>query len=306
MRWDGGPGSVSRILPAVMLCLALGVVPGFAQEPPQQERPTNPRYPFLKPPPDPAPVAAAQPAPAAQPAGPPLPAYVTLPAGAILNVVLETPLSTRIAKTNQRVTFRTSSAVHFAEGFDLPPDTAIHGTVVEATKPGGFGRAGVIRVRIQELELPQNAIVPLEARLQSAETDKHGRIRADQGRGADMVALAQYGLTGVLLGSRIGGAKGAGIGAGAGLLAAILIEMSHRGQDVYLEPGMPFVVVLDRAVELPGQPVFEAQEAYARAHAPVSRAASGNDRSSTETSTDVSNGIPPNERPVLKRRPKRP
>jgi hypothetical protein len=225
---------------------------------------------------------------------------VTLPSGALLNVVLETPLSTRIARKDQKVTFRTTSMVHLSQGLDLPPDTAIHGTVTEATKPGGFGKAGVIRVRIDQMELPQNAVVPLVARLQSAETDKQGRIRADQSRGTDMIALGQYTLTGVLLGSRIGGLKGAGIGAGAGALAALIMAMSHRGQDVYLEPGMPFVVVLDRAVELPGQPVLEAQESYARAHASASNSGPG------DAGGDASMGIPPNERPVLKHRPKKP
>jgi hypothetical protein len=231
----------------------------------------------------------------------PVPAHVTLPAGALLNVVLETPLSTRIAKKDQRVTFRTTSMVHLTDGLDLPPDTAIHGTVIEAHKPGGFGKDGVIRVKIDQLELPQNAVVPLVARLQSAETDKQGRIHADQSRGTDLIQIAQYGLTGVLLGSRLGGLKGAGIGAGAGAVAALIMMMSHRGQDVYLEPGMPFVVVLDRTADLPGQPLLEAQESYARAHAPA-RTASGGGEAGGESAL----GIPPEERPVLKHRPKRP
>jgi hypothetical protein len=224
---------------------------------------------------------------------------VTLPAGSILNVVLETPLSTRIAKKNQPVTFRTVSPIRVFEGIDIPPDTAIHGTVVEAKKPGGFGKAGVIRVKIEQFELTQNAMVPLVARLQSADTDKQGSIRADSTRGTDLVEMAQYTLVGTLLGARIGGGKGAGIGAGAGALAALLILMSRRGRDVYLEPGMPFVVVLDEAVELPGQEVLDAQVSYAKAHPDASANAAG-------SAADPAMSIPPNERPVLKRRPKHP
>ncbi len=303
MRWDVGPRSMRGVFLAVMLCVALAAVPLFAQEQPQQqgqEQPANPRYPFLKPPPDPNPAPPPQPVAPPQPIAPPVPAQVTLPSGALLNVVLETPLSTRIAKKDQKVTFRTSSLVHLTDGLELPPDTAIHGTVVEAKKPGGFGKSGVIRVKIDQIELPQSAPIPLVARLESAETDKQGRIHADHSRGTDIITLAQYSITGVLLGSRIGGLKGAGVGAGAGVLAALIIGMSHRGQDVYLEPGMPFVVVLERAAELPGQQVYAAQEIYARAHA----AASNN--GSSEAGGDASMGIPPNERPVLKHRPKRP
>lgn len=294
MRWDGGPSSLRGVFRAILLCLILCAVPVFAQEPP-----ANPRSPALPPPADS--ITAVTPQAAVPPAPVSVPERVTLPAGAILNVVLETPLSTRIAKKDQRVTFRTSSPVRVFEGLDLPPNTAIHGTVIEAKKPGGFGRTGVIRVKIDQIELAPNAPVPLLARLQSAETDKQGRIRADSVRGTDMVELAQYTLTGVLLGSRIGGGKGAGIGAGAGALAALLIMMSRRGQDVYLEPGMPFVVVLDESVELPGQQVLDAQESYARTHSAASTRAAGG-----EAGVDPGMTIPPNERPVLKRRPKKP
>ncbi len=291
MRWDGGPSSVRSLFQAGLLCLILSATAAFAQEPP----PSNPRFPPLPPPAD------STPAPTQQAAIPPapvnVPERVTLPEGTVLNVVLETPLSTRIAKKDQKVTFRTSSSVRLFEGIDLPPDTAIHGTVVEAKKPGGFGKAGVIRVKIDQIELQQGTPTPLVARLQSAETDKQGRIHADNAHGTDMIELAQYTLTGVLLGSRIGGGKGAGIVAGAGALAALIIMMSRRGRDVYLEPGMPFVVVLDRPVELPGQQVLDAQESYAKANSAASASSAGANPSMT---------IPPNERPVLKRRPKKP
>jgi hypothetical protein len=281
-----------RVFLSAVLCLSLYGAPLFAQQPPENSQfpsvtlPTERIPNFLQP-------VTAPPAPVQ------VPERVTLPAGTILNVVLETPLSTRIAKQNQPVTFRTVSPIRVFEGIDIPPDTAIHGTVVEAKKPGGFGKAGVIRVKIEQFELTQNAMVPVVARLQSAETDKQGRIRADSAHGADLIELAQYALTGTLLGVRIGGGKGAGIGAGAGALAALIIMMSRRGADLYLEPGMPFVVVLDEAVELPGQEVLDAQVGYAKAHPNASVDAAGN-------AVDPTMTIPPNERPVLKRRPKRP
>ena len=282
-----------QIIFSAVLCLALNGTALFAQQQPPEDSqfppvalPTDRVPNFLQP--------VAVPSPPVQ-----VPERVTLPAGTILNVVLETPLSTRIAKQNQPVTFRTVSPIRVFEGIDIPPDTAIHGTVVEAKKPGGFGKAGVIRVKLEQFELTPNAMVPVVARLQSADMDKQGRIRADSVHGTDMVELAQYALTGTLLGARIGGGKGAGIGAGAGALAALLIMMARRGPDVYLEPGMPFVVVLDEPVELPGQEVLDAQASYAKAHPRASADSAGN-------ALDPTMGIPPNERPVLKRRPKRP
>ncbi|MBI1739185.1 MAG: hypothetical protein HYR58_08050 [Acidobacteria bacterium] len=295
MRRNVRPWHVRRIFPSAVLCVALCGVPVFAQ----QQPPENPPFPPLALPTERTPTLTQQ---AAVPPAPVnVPERVSLPAGTILNVVLETPLSTRIAKKDQKVTFRTVSPMRVSEGLELPPDTAIQGTVVEAKKPGGFGRAGVIRVKIDHVKLTQNASMPLVARLQSADTDKQGRIRADSARGTDLVEMAQYTLTGTLLGARIGGGKGAGIGAGAGALAALIIMMSRRGPDVYLEPGMPFVVVLDEPVELPGQEVLNAQVSYAKAHPEAGADPAGNGNAVDATMT-----IPPNERPVLKRRPKRP
>ena len=91
------------------------------------------------------------------------------------------------------------------------------------------------------------------------------------------------------------------MGAGAGLLASLIIMMAQRGPDVYLEPGMPFSVVLDQEVALPGQGVLDAQQTYAQAHAPLSVGAQG-----SESAPDPNMTIPPNERPVLKHRTKKP
>ncbi|MCL4524115.1 MAG: hypothetical protein M1453_09900 [Acidobacteria bacterium] len=294
MRRTARPWRVRAVFASAVLCLALCASSVVAQEAP----PENPRFPSL-------PLSSREsPTLADLAALPPpttpinVPERVTLPAGSILNVVLETPTSTRIAKKNQKVTFRTVSPVHVAEGPDIPPETAIHGTIVEAKKPGSFGKVGVIRVKLDQFELTPNAPVPLVARLQSADMDKQGRIRADSVHGTDMIELAQYTLVGTFMGARIGGGKGAGIGAGAGALAALLIMMARRGPDVYLEPGMPFVVVVDEAVELLGQEVLDAQANYAKAHL--------DGMGVNAAAVDPLMGIPPNERPVLKRRPKKP
>jgi hypothetical protein len=236
---------------------------------------------------------------------PPVPERVVVPGGTVIDVVLETPLSTRIAKPGMKVTFRTTGPLRLQEQLELPPETGVTGPVSEAKKPGGFGRAGVIRVMIDRIEIPSQAPTPMLGKLQSADADKRGRITTDNTRGTDLIELAQYTLMGTLLGARIHGGKGAGVGAGAGALVALIIMASRRGPDVYLEPGMPFVVVLDKDVELPGAEVYAAQTNYAKAHAATQA-------SMTQTSEDDDQKgspdltIPANERPKLKRRPKTP
>ena len=64
---------------------------------------------------------------------------------------------------------------------------------------------------------------------------------------------------------------------------------------------MPFLVILDRAVELPGTEVYAAQQSYARARG-MDRRESAEDASEVERNPDGTPGDP--DRPKLKRRPK--
>ena len=227
-------------------------------------------------------------------------------------MVLDTPLSTRIARQGQQVTFRTSDALTVAGQLEIPPETAFTGRVVEVKRPGSFGKAGALRVMVERINLSTGATAEVLARLDSADMNARGRLTADNSRSTDLYSLATYTLQGTLVGARIKGGKGAAVGAGAGATLALIIMMAHRGPDLYLEPGMPFLVILDRAVELPGPEVFAAQQSYARARG----SARGSDSSAapTEQTDDGSGQIERNpdatpidpDRPRLKRRPKNP
>ncbi len=177
-----------------------------------------------------------------------LPERVSIPGATTLHVVLDTPLSTRMAKKGQRVEFLTTEAVWLAEGLELPSQARIVGVVTEAKRPGLFGRRGALRVRLSRLELADGAGADIVARLEGDGVNS-GRIGSDSSRGADLYAMATWTLTGTLIGTQAGGGKGAAIGAGAGAAAGLILLMARRGPDVYLEPGMPFTVILDDAVE---------------------------------------------------------
>jgi hypothetical protein len=158
-----------------LAAIALSALPVVAQQ-----APINPRIPPPPPPPEqPAPQPPAQPkpsepvkppeaaaprTPAPLPAPPPnLPEHVEIPAGTAIAVVLETPLSTRMAKQGQPVTFRTSDVMRLGDQIELPPETAITGSVIEVKKPGSFGKAGVIRVRVDNLDVAGSTTQPLTA-----------------------------------------------------------------------------------------------------------------------------------------------
>lgn len=243
-----------------------------------------------------------------------LPEKVAIPVGTRIAVVLDTPLSTRISRPGQRVTFRTSSALRVHEQLEIPPETAVMGSVVEAKRPGRFGKAGSLRVKVDRISLSNGTSAEVTARLDSPDMKSGGRLSSDNNRSTDLLSLGMYTLQGTLLGSQVKGAKGAAVGAGAGAAIALIIMMSHRGTDVYLEPGMPFAVILDQTVLLPSQEVFVAQQSHARAQTTSRTNHPSPDTSVAEDTTDTDPGeaathsdgaaVDP-DRPKLKRRPKK-
>ena len=302
---------------AFLLVWALALAVLVALPAAAQEGTINPRVPPPPPPPEqPAPPPASQPAPepAAQPkpaepapALPPpsLPASVVIPAGTRIAVVLDTPLSTRISRQGQLVMFRTSDPLPVNDQLEIPPETGFTGAVVEAKRPGAFAKPGVLRVKVDRINLSTGATKEVAARLDSPDMKGRGRLSSDSSRATDLASLAMYTLEGTLLGAQIKGVKGAAVGAGAGAAVALIIMMSRKGSDVYLEPGMPFLIILDRPVELPGAEIYAAQQSYARAHTSYpGQTASPSDSSEPERNADGTPVDP--DRPKLKHRPKKP
>jgi len=232
-----------------------------------------------------------------------LPATLVIPAGTHIAVVLDTPLSTRISKPGQIVTFRTVDPLPVRDTLEIPPETAFTGSVVKAHRPGAFGKAGELRVKVERINLSTGATADVVARLDSADPDAKGRISSDHNRAADLYSLATWTLQGTLLGGQIKGGKGAAVGAAAGATLAMIILASRRGPDVYLEPGTPFLVVLDQSVALPGAEVFAAQQHYAQTHASDANASSAGP---SEIQRNPDSADLDSNRPKLKHRPKSP
>jgi len=236
-----GPARIS-LLAAILFASALNLA---AQLPTPIDTRVPPPPPREEPKPDSV-AASAAPVPAPTV---PVPEKVTIPSGTQFAVVLATPLSTRIAKKGQEVVFQTSDAVRLDDGLELPAETEFVGTVVEMRKPGAFGARGKIRVAVKSIRLANGNKTEVVARLDSAEAEAIGRAAADSNRAADLMDLAQWTLNGTVLGGAIHGGKGAAIGAGAGAAVALIVMMSHRGPDLYLEAGTPFSVCGEMASE---------------------------------------------------------
>ncbi len=277
---------------ALVILFAVACFPAAAQQPPATDPPAGQPKP-QSPAPNPPWWVRMPEVPPAPPAPPPEEVFV--PEGTEFNVILDTPLSTRMTKKGESVTFLLAEPVDVGDGLEIPPDTRITGTVTEAKRPGIFSRAGKLKVKIEQIELPTGGDAAITARLESGDP-ANVRLKADSSRSADLYSLASWTLQGTLLGASVNGGKGAAYGAGAGAAAALIIMMSRRGPDLYLEPGMPFVVILDAPVELSGWDVQRAQTQYQEAQ-----------QSRPEATDEWSPGEDPElttRRPKLKRRPK--
>ena len=266
-------------------------------------------------PPAPAPAASA-PAPAQARPSFTAPETVVIPAGTRFDVTLDTPLSTRISKKGQLVNFRTSEPLPITDNLVIPPDTIFAGKVTEVHCPGAFGKSGVLKVKVERLELSSGAGTDVIARIDSQDINSQGKLPSDRSRAANLISLGLWSAQGAIIGSQVGGAKGAGIGAGTAATIALIIMMSKHGRDVYLEPGTPFQVDLDQPASLPGKAVLAAQPNAAADSAEASKAGNGPAKAGTQAGSDSANGAatpksnssanPATDpgRPALKHRPK--
>jgi hypothetical protein len=204
-----------------------------------------------------------------QPSLPDLPAQVALPMKQRIPVVLDTPLSTVNSKQGQIVTFHTVYSLPLGDGLEVPAETEILGHLVEVKRPAHFGREGELRLAVDRIHLEPDGGTNLEAHLDSAEMKGQGRFTNDDSRSTDLHPVVIDSAGGALLGAVVGGATGAGIGAGTGAAVAVLIMKSPRGQDVYLEQGMRFAVILDQPAYLSGASVYAAWEEYKKNEGPA-------------------------------------
>jgi hypothetical protein len=196
------------------------------------------------------------------PSLPDLPAQVAIPAKQHIPVVLDSTLSTVNSKQGQTVTFRTLYSLLLDDGLEVPPETEILGHVVEVKRPAHFGREGELRLAVDRIRLDPDGGTNLVAHLASNEMKGPGRFTNDPAHSPDVRPVIIESAGDALLGAAADGATGAAIGAGTSAAMAVLILKSPRGQDVYLEQGMRFVVILDQPAYLSGAAVYAAQQEF--------------------------------------------
>ena len=227
--------------------------------------------------------AAAQPASATAaaeaPAVAPAPAgslkQVTVPAGTEVPLILKSAIDTKNTRVGDGVYCQTAFPVVMDNVIVIPAGTYVKGQIVKSQRAGRVkGRAEVL-FRFDTLIFPNGYTVDMPGTIHhdsgsgTASVDDEGVIKADPQKGKDAKTIGEgagIGAAGggIITGTRTGALSGAGIGGLAGLATVLLT----RGQDVRIEPGTSFKMLLQRPLTVdvvPLDPSRQATEVVPRA-----------------------------------------
>jgi len=187
---------------------------------------------------------------------------VTIPAGTEVPLTLKSAIDTRNTKVGDGVYCQTSFPVAVDNVIVIPAGTYVKGQVVKSQRAGKIkGRAEVL-FRFDTLIFPNGYTIDMPGTIHhdsgtsSASVDDEGVIKADSQKGKDAKTIGEgagIGAAGgsIITGTRTGALSGAGIGGLAGLATVLMT----RGQDVRIEPGTSFKMLLQRPLTVDVMPV---------------------------------------------------
>lgn len=187
---------------------------------------------------------------------------VTVPAGTEVPLTLKSAIDTKNARVGDGVYCQTAFPVAVDNVIVIPAGTYVKGQVVKSQRAGKVkGRAEVL-FRFDTLIFPNGYTIDMPGTIHhdsgsgNASVDDEGVIKADPQKGKDAKTIGEgagIGAAGgsIITGTRTGALSGAGIGGLAGLATVLLT----RGQDIRIEPGTSFKMLLQRPLTVDVVPV---------------------------------------------------
>jgi len=164
---------------------------------------------------------------------------MTVPEGTEMQVRLDTPLSSRTARAEDRFEGTVMMPVYVDNRMVVPAGARVRGTVVSAEPADRPARGGKLDLAFNTLELEDNTRVDIRSRVVSI---SESIDKSETGQKAGMGAAL-----GVLLGSVIGGKKGALLGLIVGGAGGAI---TTRGEEVELPEGTILTLRTERPVTI--------------------------------------------------------
>ncbi len=178
---------------------------------------------------------------------------VTLPAGATLQVVMETRLSTKDSKTGDAFRSHLFMPVFVDEQEVLPIGCVVEGSVVRVQGPGRVSGRAELQLRPEKMTLPSGEVLTVTATVTGGQGDENTKVTGEEGTvqasgkdGMDVRGTATTAVTGAVLGTVMAGGQGALIGAGAVGAIALIHHLFKKGNDAELPAGSELVLELNR------------------------------------------------------------
>ena len=164
----------------------------------------------------------------------------TLEVGAVLEVEMIEPISSRTAVVGETFTTRVARNIHNEDGqVVIPVDSVIIGRVTEARRLKKVGGRAALGVEFVELELPDGERVAISA--------SYIELGKDKRRDKKKIGIAA--AAGAILGGILGGDAGSvAAGAAVGAAAQTAAVATRKGEDVVLHPGEILAMRLDEVV----------------------------------------------------------
>src|SRR5262245_34634940 len=187
---------------------------------------------------------------------------VTIPVGTEVPLILKSAIDTKNTRVGDGVYCQTAFPVAVDNVMVIPAGTYVKGEVVKSQRAGRVkGRAEVL-FRFNTLIFPNGYTINMPGTVHhdsgagNTSVDDEGVIKADSQKGKDAKTVGTGAGIGAAGGSIITGTRGGALGgAGIGGLAGLATVLMTRGQDVRIEPGTSFRMVLQRPLTVDVMPV---------------------------------------------------
>lgn len=180
---------------------------------------------------------------------------ISLPTGTVLNVKLETALTTFASKSGDQFSARLTQPVMLEGKTVLPIGATVQGRVSMVTEPRRISGKPTIGMFPESLVLPNGEHYQLNAALvdtsvhQGTEVNNEGQFKGKGYETKDMIEIGAGTGGGMLVGGLIGGGKGVLIGGTIGATATVAHWLGKKNSTA-LPAGTTLVMQLSRPLEM--------------------------------------------------------